>query len=155
MSKKNVSTATVEKKPSRFSKKKKVHHETGAEGEGGEEFVFSKLHTAKDSTVSLARHDNYVRSTFAGLKKELQCPITTLFSAFSQKVLKYLGREGVDVSFRHNGDTPLHAYVSRKDKHKLDCLMTFLINAPKCDVDMLNDDGNTALHLACKVSFVY
>ena len=68
----------------------------------------------------------------------------------SQKVLKYLGKEGVDVGALHDGDTPLHAYVRRRDKNKLGCLMTFLINA-KCDVNAVNKDGDSPLHLACKV----
>lgn len=68
-----------------------------------------------------------------------------------QKVLKYLEREGVDVNHLHNGDAPLHSYVRRRDKHKLSCLMAFLIHS-KCDIDMKNKDGETALHLACKVN---
>ena len=50
-----------------------------------------------------------------------------------------------------NGDTPLHAYVKRKDKHKFDCLTTLLIHS-KCDLDKPNHDGMTALHLAAEVS---
>ena len=50
-----------------------------------------------------------------------------------------------------NGDAPLHCYVKRRDKEKFNCLITFLIHS-KCDVNLLNIDGQTALHLACKVS---
>ena len=49
-----------------------------------------------------------------------------------------------------NGDAPLHYFVKRKDKEKFKCLMTFLIYS-KCDINMLNVDGQTALHLACQV----
>lgn len=61
--------------------------------------------------------------------------------------MKYLGREGVDPGYLHEGDTPLHAYVKRQ---KMGCLMAFLIHA-KYDVDMVNSGGDNALHLACKV----
>ena len=68
-----------------------------------------------------------------------------------QKVLKYLDQKGVDANaLDENGDTPLHAYVRRKDKNKLECLMIFLINA-SYEVDKLNKSGDTPLHLACKV----
>ena len=69
-----------------------------------------------------------------------------------QKVLKYLGKKGIDSGFLHDGDTPLHAYVRRQDKHKMECLMTFLVHADY-DVDMVNDDGDSPLHLACKVGW--
>lgn len=49
-----------------------------------------------------------------------------------------------------NGDAPLHYFVKRKDKEKFKCLMTFLIHS-KCNVNLLNVDGQTALHLACQV----
>ncbi len=54
------------------------------------------------------------------------------------------------MGFLHGGDAPLHAYVRRKDKNKLDCLMAFLTD-PKCDVDVVNEEGDSPLHLACKV----
>lgn len=57
----------------------------------------------------------------------------------------------MDAGFLHDGETPLHAYVRRHDKQKLQCLMTFLVHA-EYDVDMVNKDGDSALHLACKVS---
>ena len=50
-----------------------------------------------------------------------------------------------------NGDAPLHCFVKRKDKEKFNCLITFLIHS-KCDVNLPNTDGQTALHLACQVS---
>ena len=49
-----------------------------------------------------------------------------------------------------NGETPLHSYVRRTDKEKFNCLMTFLIHS-KCDVNLPNREGRTALHLACEV----
>ena len=49
-----------------------------------------------------------------------------------------------------DGDAPVHAYVKRKDKEKMNCLMTFLIHS-KCDVNLPNEEGQTALHLACQV----
>ena len=68
-----------------------------------------------------------------------------------QKLLKYLSQNDVDVTaFDERGDMPLHAYVRRTDKCKMDCLFTFLINA-EYNVDALNKDSDTALHLACKV----
>ena len=74
-------------------------------------------------------------------------------------MLDYLTREGVkidpNVPYGEHGDTPLHAYVRRRDdkqNSKLGCIMTFLINAPQgCDVDALNDEGDSPLHLACRV----
>ena len=50
-----------------------------------------------------------------------------------------------------NGDAPLHSYVKRTDKERFDCLVTFLTYS-KCDVNFLNIEGQTALHLACIVS---
>ena len=50
-----------------------------------------------------------------------------------------------------SGDAPLHCYVKRRDKERYDCLIMFLIHS-KCDVNLRNSDGQTALHLACKVS---
>ena len=50
-----------------------------------------------------------------------------------------------------NGDAPLHSYVKRRDKERFDCLVTFLTYS-KCDINYQNIDGQTALHLACKVS---
>lgn len=64
--------------------------------------------------------------------------------------MRYLGRDGVDTGFLHDGDTPLHAYVKRQDKQRMNCLMAFLIHA-EYDVNMVNKDGDSALHLACKV----
>ena len=46
-----------------------------------------------------------------------------------------------------NGDMPVHSYVKNQ---RFDCLMTFLIHS-KCDVNLTNRDGYTALHLACQV----
>ncbi len=67
-------------------------------------------------------------------------------------MLKYLGR-GADVSaLDDKGNTPLHAYVERQDKNKLECLMAFLINA-SCDVNAVNGGGESPLHLACEVRF--
>ena len=53
-----------------------------------------------------------------------------------------------------NGDTPLHCFVKRKDREKFNCLIIFLIHS-KCDVNLLNKDGQTALHLACQVKYEY
>ena len=50
-----------------------------------------------------------------------------------------------------NGDAPLHCYVKRRDKERFNCLITFLIYS-KCDINFLNIEGQTALHLGCKVS---
>ena len=49
-----------------------------------------------------------------------------------------------------NGDAPVHSYIRRRDKEKFNCLMTLLIYS-KCDVNLPNKDGQTALHLACEV----
>ena len=51
-----------------------------------------------------------------------------------------------------NGDAPLHSYVRRRDKESFDCLVTFLTYS-KCDINYHNIEGQTALHLACKVSY--
>jgi ankyrin repeat protein len=56
-----------------------------------------------------------------------------------------------------NGDAPLHCLVKRKDirvREKFNCLMTFLVYS-KCNVNMLNVDGQTALHLACQVNTLW
>ncbi len=66
-------------------------------------------------------------------------------------MLKYLSTDGVDTGALQNGDAPLHAYIRRRDKQKQNCLMTFLIHAEH-DVNLVNEEGDTALHLACKVS---
>jgi ankyrin repeat protein len=50
-----------------------------------------------------------------------------------------------------NGDAPLHYLVKRKDGEKFKCLMAFLTYS-KCNINMLNVDGLTALHLACQVN---
>ena len=50
-----------------------------------------------------------------------------------------------------NGDAPLHSYVRRRE---FDCLVTFLIYS-KCDINYQNIEGQTALHLACKVSHCF
>ena len=51
-----------------------------------------------------------------------------------------------------NGDAPLHSYVRRRDKESFDCLVTFLTYS-KCNINYQNIEGQTALHLACKVSY--
>ncbi len=69
-----------------------------------------------------------------------------------QRVLHYLGKDKVDAdALDENGNTPIHAYIKRGDKRKLECLMTFLINAKYEDINAKNHDGDTPLHLACKV----
>ena len=50
-----------------------------------------------------------------------------------------------------NGDAPLHYFIKRKDREKFNCLIAFLIYS-KCDINLLNAGGQTALHLACQVS---
>ena len=45
-------------------------------------------------------------------------------------------------------NSELHSYVK---KARFDRLMTFLISNEKYDIDQVNSDGDTALHLACKV----
>ena len=68
-----------------------------------------------------------------------------------QKALKKLLRKVDDHdALDMNGDTPLHSYVRRRDKEKFNCIMTFLIHS-KCDVNLPNREGQTALHLACEV----
>ena len=52
-----------------------------------------------------------------------------------------------------NGDAPLHCYVKRTDKENYNCLIMFLTYS-KCNVNLRNSDGQTALHLACKVSAI-
>ena len=54
-------------------------------------------------------------------------------------------------AFDSKGDAPLHSYVKRRDKERFDCLVTFLTYS-KCDINYLNIDGQTALHLAYKVN---
>jgi hypothetical protein len=53
-----------------------------------------------------------------------------------------------------NGDAPLHSYVKRRDKERFDCLVAFLTYS-KCDINYQNIGGQTALHLACKVSHCF
>ena len=82
-------------------------------------------------------------------------PHTILFLActqmHTQHVQKLLKNNPDPDAVDDNGDTPLHAYVKRKDKHKFDCLVTFLIHS-KCDLDKPNANDMTALHLAAEVS---
>jgi len=72
-------------------------------------------------------------------------------NAHTQHVQKLLKNNPDPDAVDDNGDTPLHAYVKRKDKHKFDCLVTFLIHS-KCDLDKPNANDMTALHLAAEVS---
>ena len=52
-----------------------------------------------------------------------------------------------------DGDTLLHTYVRRQDKHKKDCLLALLMYG-SCDVDGSNKQGFTPLHIAAEVSFL-
>ena len=69
----------------------------------------------------------------------------------TQHVLKLLRSEVDPDAADDKGDTPLHAYVKRKDKNKFDCLMTLLIHS-KCELDNPDEEGMTPLHLAAQVS---
>ena len=73
-----------------------------------------------------------------------------------QRVLHHLGKDEVDADgIDENGDSPIHAYVRRGDKKRMECLMAFLINAKYKDINAKNTDGDTPLHLACKVKGVH
>jgi len=68
-------------------------------------------------------------------------------------VIKYLVKREMDpLGLDPNGDTPIHYYIKSGRKNMFDNLMTLLIH---CDldglVDLINSDGNTPLHLACRV----
>ena len=53
------------------------------------------------------------------------------------------------------GDAPIHYYIKRQDQNRFECLMAFLIHTPRSDIiDLVNSEGMTALHLACKVAVV-
>ncbi len=68
-----------------------------------------------------------------------------------QHVVKYLQRGIWPEQLNREGDAPLHYYIKRKDKYRFDCLMAFLIHSPSI-IDLVNNDGMTALHLSCEVS---
>lgn len=65
-------------------------------------------------------------------------------------MVKYLKRGIWPEQLNREGDAPIHYYVKRRDKHKFDCLVAFLIHSQSI-VDLVNNDGMTALHLACEV----
>ena len=78
---------------------------------------------------------------------EYSISIHELLTCFTQSVKKLLF-EITDHNIQDaNGDMPVHSYVKNRT---FDCLMTFLIHS-KCDVNLPNRDGYTALHLACQV----
>ena len=66
-------------------------------------------------------------------------------------MLKLLRSEVDPDAADEKGDTPLHAYVKRTDKHKFECLMALLVHS-KCDLDKPDQEGMTPLHLAAQVS---
>lgn len=67
-----------------------------------------------------------------------------------QELLKLLFKVTDHNALNQDGDAPLHSFVKRRDKEKFNCLMAFLIHS-KCDVNLTNREGQTALHLACEV----
>ncbi len=71
-----------------------------------------------------------------------------------QHVVKYLKRGIWPEQLNREGDAPIHYYVKRRDKYRFDCLMAFLIHSQSV-VDLVNNDGMTALHLACEVREEY
>ena len=66
--------------------------------------------------------------------------------------MDYLKREGCDPYRRDDkGDLPIHAYVRRTDPQRLGCLFAFLIYSDDYDIDAINKEADTPLHLACMV----
>ncbi len=72
---------------------------------------------------------------------------------FLKKIRKYLKQGGVNSAVVNGrGDTPIHAFVRREDHaQSLDCLFTLFIYG-EYDIDILNAEADTPLHLACKVN---
>lgn len=70
--------------------------------------------------------------------------------SLSQKVQKHLKSLTDHNAVNSDGDTLLHAYIRRKDKHKNECLLTLLVYG-NCDVDKENAHGFTPLHIAAEV----
>ena len=67
-----------------------------------------------------------------------------------QKVRKHLSNLEDHNVLNSDGDTLLHTYIRRKDKHKKECLLSLLVYGD-CDVDAENKQGVTPLHLAAEV----
>lgn len=74
------------------------------------------------------------------------------FSKDSFRAVKVLIKRGADVNAKCAGGlTPLHIAVS----HNQGCIIEALLDCEKCNVNETNDDGNTALMLACKFGHKY
>ena len=88
------------------------------------------------------------RVTTATLLEGFTIEKAILFSL--QKVQKYLKELRDHNKVNVNGDTLLHAYVRRKDKHRDECMLALLVYG-QCSVDGANRQGFTPLHLAAEV----
>ena len=105
-----------------------------------EDELLTKLHTAETACVS---HELLNLIVWLVLRCVFLYPL--------QHVVKYLKRGIWPEQLNREGDAPLHYYIKRRDKHRFDCLMAFLIHSTSI-IDLVNNDGMTALHLSCEVS---
>ena len=78
-------------------------------------------------------------------------PTPPSLSSLSQKVQKHHKSLPDHNTVDSDGDTLLHAYIRRKDKHRNECLLALLVYG-NCDVDKENGHGFTPLHIAAEVS---
>lgn len=81
-------------------------------------------------------------------------PLSSKQFLIPQDLKNLLGQARDHNALDANGDAPLHCFVKRKDREKFNCLMALLIHS-KCDINLPNKDGQTALHLACQVKIIY